>query len=164
MAVLGPEGVVTEVINYLSTNLGDKLVEVDARYTEQVVLEDVKEWRIDDPVQSGRYPDKTPVGWVICPEMVSMQWGSDYDYFEGDVVVWILMRDRNSAERLRRKAYRTALAVWEVLKDGHFSGSVIWQMVSTPPEMDFSEILSANDNSLVSDLRVRVHMEAQERA
>ena len=142
-------------------SLGTKLKAVDSRYAESVHLEDMTEWRLDDPL-GGRLPNKLPCGWVVTPRLTIDQWSSDNSYMASDVIVWALIRDQMT-EILKQKMYRTTQAIWETLRDGHFDGSIEWQILDSP-EMDYSEILTGPGGIQLADARVRVRMYTREMA
>lgn len=161
MSELGAEGLATEVIGYLTTHLASHLTTVNARFSESITLEDVGEWRYDDPV-SGRLPNLLPGGWVVVPTLVVDQWGDDYDSFTSDVIVWILIQD-SITEQLKKKIYRTIQAVWECLKAGHFDNTISWSIIEDP-RFDYAEIMTGANGILLSDARIRLKMYSQERS
>lgn len=159
MTILGTEGLVDSIIDELTTSLSLKLVEVDNRYDAKVDLENITEWRIDDPLQQNVLPQSIPIGWVVSPLTQIDQWNPDHQYTHSDFVVWILLADQDS-QTLKRRVSRTMLAIWEVLRDMS-KASEEWKILETPT-VDFSELLTGRDSLFYGDARLRLRIHARE--
>lgn len=165
MASGSAESLIDDMKAYLTTNLAAQLALVDARYSTALDLEDIALWRVDDPV-TGDMPDAIPVGWIVAPRMTIENWGQTFDMEQVDLVIWVLLRDQDP-QALRRRCYRTILAIWEVLKQAHYDGGFVWSLAqgleqAPAPEMDFGEILTAPGNMLLADARIRVQLSTLE--
>lgn len=160
MTILGPEGLVTSVKEYLEENLGPILTDVDLRFPRTVDLEKILEWRIDDPLQRGTLPNVVPCGWIVVPLLEIDEWAATYQYGGSELLVWLLLADQDS-EILRQRLYRTTIAVWECVRNGSLSRDINWSILNTPT-IDFSALLTGHDNLFFGDVRLRFRMYTRE--
>lgn len=161
MTIYQLDTLVENVQDYFQANFETKADAINARFGDKIQIENIKEWRWDDPLSYSGQVSRFPVCNIFMSSMTIGQWGSDYEWQTPQLVIWLTAQARES-ETLRRQLYRYTLAITELLKDGHLASTTPWRM---PREMrvDFSPLLTRN-NIISGDMRVLTQLEAMERA
>jgi hypothetical protein len=131
------EGAISALYSYLHDNIADKLDEIDVRYSDGVILEDIKEW----------YQGEMPFNFPEVPSisLVGNGWrpGSQQAEFlevNNLVDIIVMVGDAEPSVRFKRLC-RYALAIIELLMAGedtygytqYFDGDIaLSEVLSTP--------------------------------
>lgn len=155
------DAIVESVHDYFSTNFPTKAAAINTRFGDSVSIEFPKEYRWDDPLAYSGTLSKFPVCNILGTAMDIPQWGTNYEHQTHQIAIWLTATHQN-AETLRRQLYRYALAISELLKDGHFDTAVAWSITGVI-RLDFSPLLTRN-NILTGDVRILATIEEIEHA
>jgi len=142
------EGLVNEILAYLTSNLPAKLNVIDAAINDGIVLVDPLQYLRRDPAVNPKLPGTLPVLFAMVPSGQVTQWHeTDADQ---EHILWIYLLARaTDPEELRKRMYRYGRAIFEVLIDQHFDGSTIhtWDPIG-PVRFDYSPQLTSGNISI----------------
>lgn len=144
MAVTLGDAWATEIRDYLAANLPTTIAAVNT--AESLVAPDAivapSAFFAHDPDSPGQV-SAPPNVYVAAGRASIPQWGESYSWENIDGGIWIIDRiGQGEAEKLKRRLYLYARALWITLRAGHFDGSLLWQMVDgVEPVFDYSPIL-----------------------
>lgn len=156
MALTFAEGLIDEIIVYLTANLASNL---DTEGSPGLVLRVPTEYIKREP-SDPRAPTRLPVVFVIVPRTTIVEW------HEGSAasnhVLWIYLLDQNTnPELLRSFLYQYALGIWKTLVAHQFD-TATWKMgIGTPPVFDFGETLTRGSVS-IADVKIELQYEKLE--
>ncbi len=160
MPITLAEGLIDELIVYLTANMPAQLDALDTQHTDDIVLKDPTYSMADPELPEGAEVFDTTI-FVIAAEMDLSMWRQTTVLPETDIVFWLVTSDVEP-ENLRKRAYRYALALFNELVDGHFDSGITWSMIGTP-NVDFGVILTEGDVATI-DMRFLARFTKQEAA
>lgn len=159
MAYTFAEGLVDEVIAYLTTNMPAKQDVIDAAINDGIAMDDVVDWIRRDPSDI-RALTNIPSCFVIVPSTSILNWRATTAHQAHDLWIYLVARDSNP-ETLRKLIYRYARALWETLVDHHYD-TATWKIAGdVQPRFDFSETITRG-NMAMADVRLELRFEKLE--
>jgi hypothetical protein len=124
------EGLVNEILAYLEANLPSKLGVIDAAINDGITLDDPLRYLGREP-DSPRSPGTLPAVFGVVPGGKVTSWhetSADQEH-----VLWLYLMARDpDPEVLKKRMYRYARAIFEVLIDHHFDTSTVhtWDAIA----------------------------------
>jgi len=159
MAYTFAEGLVDEVVTYLTTNLPAKLDTIDTQMGDSITTDDVAEWIRRDPSDI-RALTLVPACFVVVPRSSIVNWRADVMTSNHDLWIYLVARD-SDPETLRKKIYRYGRGIWETLVD-HYFDTATWKMsIGVEPRFDFSETLTRGSMAM-ADVKIELNYEKLE--
>lgn len=146
MSYVLSEGVVNDVITYLSANMADKLDVIDAEKGD-FELVDIQAWYRGEQQAIDRFP--AAIVRVNSAELVTEH--ASQVTFEYDVLVGVIHNEQDSA-KLVQALQRYQRAVFELLKAGEAAGSIPDMLLVQ--KLDESAIFSPAESEYVADMSV----------
>lgn len=158
MALKLAEGLVDRLVTMLGAGMTAKLAALDAEYTDSIVLAPpaayvIAEQKLEDVAA-------WPVMYVLVDDTTLDRWGPSFTDSTHRVLIGALVLDQVTDD-LKRRLYRYARAIWEVLLAGQLVAANGYQIIGETPRFDFSPIFTNDRRSeFASDVTVRVQLRA----
>lgn len=159
MAFTLAEGLVDEVVTYLTDNLPARLDLIDTEMTDSLVLADPVVYETAE--KSLESLAKYPVCVVLVPDTTIGQWTGVEVWGEHSLLIGMIVLDVDPTD-LRKRLYRYARALFEELADAHGDGGITWNIGVGPIEINFSPLFSAPDSQFIGDMQITVPMVKKE--
>ena len=141
------EGLVDEILAYLTAKLPAKLDVIDAAINDGITLADPVEYLRRDP-SVPRKSGTLPILFAVVPQGQVTMWketAADQEH-----VLWIYLFARATApEDLKKRMYRYGRAIFEVLIDHHFDTSTVhtWDAIG-PVRFDYGPQMVAGSDAI----------------
>ena len=155
------EGLVDEIITYLSSNMPAKQNTIDSQIDDGIEMADVVDFIRRDPSDI-RSLTNIPACFVIVPRTNIFNWKETIQQHQHDLWIYLVARDPNP-ETLRKLIYRYARALWETLVDHYFGGATTtWKIAGgVQPSFDFGETITRG-NMAMADVKIELTYEKLE--
>lgn len=153
------EGLVEDVVNYLSTNMAAKVVALNAEYNDEVVLVVPTAYYTSE--KSIVHIPTYPAAFVLVPDTVIPRWNIDYLEAVHTLVVGVLVLEQEES-RIKIFLYRFMRAFLELLKESQTASPPLgWHLAAGSPTGAFNITFSpifANEDSYLADAQISVSM------
>lgn len=144
------EGAVNAIKDYLETNMGDKLDELDAEYDDGITLADIQNYYLAETLAIPAMPAIYVLGDRTEPEAE----GPTHIKAAHYISVAVMVTD-NDNETLRKRLYRHVRAIVELLREGREDGTITYAV--NFDSFEFSPMYG-RAGTFLQDARVELHL------